>query len=141
MTLFEEINEKCTAQELTNRCFHTIAAKVSANRKKVMDRRLSEIDVLNEYPGGPVAADLVISKLETYAAGTGTYAGVVRRAFKSLGTPEGINFGAPHVQEILTQLAAENVLTATESTNLKNLALLDAPVTWEECQAAVEKGV
>lgn len=140
MSLLDEINEKCTPQEIAEGNYHVIAAKVSLNRKMIMERRVSEIEVLNEYPDGPVAADAVIVKLETYGAGSGTYSGVVRRAFKSFGTPEGINFGAPHVQQILTQLAAENVLTVDESTKLKNMALMDAPVSWEQCQAALAGG-
>lgn len=140
MSLFDEINQKCTAQEIADGNYHVIAAKVSANRKLIKERRISEIEVLNEYPGGPVVADSILVKLEAYANSSGTYSGVMKRAFKSFYTSEGINFGAPHVQQILTQLVSENVITMDESTNLKNMALIDSPVSWEECQAAIEKG-
>jgi hypothetical protein len=84
----------------------------------------SERGVLDKYPDGPIAADMVLQKIEGFAATSHPMAGIVRRALKFLGQPEGIDFGAPSTQTLLSKLADGGVITRGEATKLINLGTM-----------------
>ena len=81
----------------------------------------SERGVLDKYPDGPIAADMVLQKIEGFATTAHPLAGIVRRALKFLGQPEGIDFGAPSTQTMLTKLAEGGVIAKSEAQKLINL--------------------
>jgi hypothetical protein len=81
----------------------------------------SERGVLDKYPDGPIVADAVLHKLESFALTPHPFARLVQRALKFLGQPEGIDFGAPATQVMLMKLAQGGVLTEDEATKLINL--------------------
>ena len=83
---------------------------------------VSEIDVVGLYPDGPTAGDAVLTKLETFAAAGQPLSNLVNRALKAIYQPQGLNIGSVQVQDMLTLLAAEGVLTSDEATKLKSIA-------------------
>ena len=92
----------------------------------VKKRMVAELDVVGEYPTGPVDGDAVLTKLEVFSATTDPLASLVRRALKILSQSDGINIGDPSIQAMLDQLQQNNVLTSTEATSLKGLAIQPA---------------
>jgi hypothetical protein len=142
-TLYEEIVAVCSEEQLAQpRNYHTICALVNAQRTPTtLSRMISARGILEKYPDGPVAADIVLSKLETFAAAGQTYSSIVGRALKFLDQSEGLDIGSPATQSLITMLGAGGVLTSDEATKLKALApTIDNFVTWEQCQTAVEQG-
>lgn len=139
MTLLEEIQAKCTVPELAEKNFHVIAAKVNADRTPLATSFLvSEKGIMNNYPDGPLAADAVLAKLETFGATANPLASITRRALKFLATPEGLDIGAPTTQAMIDALVTATAITADEGTKLKALApTTPNTVTWEQCQAAM----
>jgi len=87
---------------------------------------VAELDVLGEYPTGPIDGDAVLTKLEVFSETTAPLASLVRRALKILSQSDGINMGDPSIQAMLDQLQQNNVLTSTEATSLKGLAIQPA---------------
>lgn len=92
----------------------------------VKKRMVAELDVIGEYPTGPVDGDAVLTKLEVFSETTAPLASLVRRALKILSQSDGINIGDPSIQAMLDQLQQQNVLTFTEASSLKDLAIQPA---------------
>ena len=143
MTLLEEIQKECTAEEIQERNFHVIAAKVNATRQPIpMSHMISERGIMNTYADGALAADSVLSKLEAFAATAHPLASITKRALKFLGTQEGLDIGAEKTQEMIDAFVVYTALTkitADEAAKLKALAPTNPnKVTWEQCQAAME---
>lgn len=139
MDLFQEIQSKCTAEEIANRNYHIIASKVNEGRTKITSRLISERGILESYPDGPLAADVVLAKLEAFASAGHPLSSIVDRALKFLGQSSGLDIGSAATQLMVTQLGAGGVLTVDEANKLKALApTVNDHVTWEQCQAALE---
>lgn len=116
-----------------------IADALSVGRTRVQSPHIvSERGILDRYAGGPVAADTVLTKLETFAASQHPMAGVVRRALRFLGTEAGLDIGAATTRMLLDQLAAGGAITADEAGHLKALALVPDPVTHTDVGAALQ---
>jgi hypothetical protein len=81
----------------------------------------SERGVLDKYPDGPLAADLVLRKLEAFSASPHPFAGIVKRALKFLSQPEGIDFGAASTITMLQRLAQGGVITQDEADKLAGI--------------------
>lgn len=113
-----------------------LAAALSLNRTKVVSHFASERGILDRYPLGPVAADALMGKLEAFATTQHPLAGVVRRAVKFLGTPEGIDLGSNGVQTMLSALTPD-VLTTVERDGLRSMATVPVALTPSEVQAAL----
>lgn len=92
----------------------------------IKPQMMSERNILAQYFDGPVAADAVLTKLDTFAQTQHALAGVVKRALRFLGTAEGIDLGSPATQSMLTALQQADVLTVTEVEKLKALAMQPA---------------
>jgi hypothetical protein len=88
---------------------------------KVKTRLITARGILSDYPGGPVGAATVLDKLEAAAPNVPA----LKWAWKFI-TAEGIDIGHAATQGMLDTLATANVLTTTEATNLKALALQPA---------------
>ena len=84
----------------------------------------SERGVLDKYPDGPIAADLVLRKLEAFSASPHPLASVVKRALKFLSQSEGIDLGASSTILMLRRLAGGGVITADEAEKLISLGTI-----------------
>lgn len=139
MTLLEEIQAKCTPQELAAKNYHVVAAKVNADRTPITTALMvSEKGIMKAYDGGPLAADAVLSKLEAFALTAHPLASITKRALKFLAQPEGLDIGDPSTQAMIDGLVTVAAITADEGTKLKALApTVPNTVTWEQCQTAM----
>lgn len=114
-----------------------IAAALSVGRTKVASRLISERGILAEF-GDPVAADAMLTKLETFAASAHPLASVVKRALKFLAMPDGIDIGLPTTRALLDQLALAGVITTAEAETVKGLAVVPDPVSTQDVTKALE---
>lgn len=105
-----------------------VAALLSQGRTRYVTTRVSEAGLLERWPTGPVDADVFLTKLEAFAQSPHALAGVVRRALKFLGTPEGLDLGAAATHAMLAQLAAGKVISDIEANAAKALSQQPAPV-------------
>jgi hypothetical protein len=139
MTLLSEIQAKCTPEMIAAKEHGAIAELVSVDRTKVQAPfMVSERGIMDKYPGGPLAADAVLAKLEAFAASAVPGSGPVKRALKFLGTADGLDIGAATTRAQLDVLATAGVITTTEATNLKSLAVVPAPVSVTEVIEALQ---
>lgn len=113
-----------------------LAAALSLNRTKIVSHFASERGVLDRYPGGQVEADALLTKLENFGNSQHPLAGVVRRAMKFLGTPEGIDLGSNGVQTMLAALTPA-LLTTQERDGLRAMATVPVTITPSEVQSAL----
>ena len=139
MTLYEEIQLKCTQEEIAARNYHVIATKVNTpDRVRTVSTMISERGVLEKYPDGPLAGDAVLAKLEAFSVSGHPLASIVKRALKFLSNPEGLDVGSAATQMLITQLGAGGVITVDEAAKLKALApSVNDFVSWEQCQTAL----
>jgi hypothetical protein len=122
-----------------------IADLLSAGRKRVVARIVSSRGIAAEYAGGPVAAEVVLMKLEGAAAQLSAsvvpeekvLGSLISRQLGFLGG-EGLDFGSPALRGMLDQFVSLNILTAEEVTNLKALALVDDPITHTQVGQALQ---
>ena len=114
-----------------------IADALSADRTKIASHFASERGVLERFPGGALAADALMTKLEAFAATAHPMASIVKRALKFLAQAEGLDIGSPATQGLLAQLGAGGVLTAEEVAGLRAMALTADPITREQVTEAV----
>lgn len=114
-----------------------IAAALSVGRTKVASRFASERGILERFPGGPMAADALLAKLEAFAVSGHPMARIVGRAIKFLEQPEGLDIGASTTQGLLDQLAAGGVITQTERDGLRAMATVDDPVSEMSVRSAL----
>lgn len=138
MSLWNEIQTKCSAEMLARRNMHEIAAFLNINRTKTVQTMMGERGILSKYATGPVDADAVLSKLEAFSQSQHPMASLVKRAVRFLGTTEGIDLGDPATQMLLDQLAAVAAITVTEAENLKALASVPDTLDWTQVQAAFD---
>ena len=84
----------------------------------------SERGILDHYEDGAIAADAVLKKLEYFAKTAHPLASLVTRALKFLGQPEGIDFGSPTTQLMITRLGQGGVITQFEAEKLCKLGMV-----------------
>lgn len=113
-----------------------LTAAFNLNRTRLVSHFASERGILDRYPGGPIQADALMSKLELFATTAHPLANVVKRALKFLGTPEGIDLGSGTVQGMLTALTPD-VLTVAERDGLRAMASAPVAVSPQELQTAL----
>lgn len=114
-----------------------IADRLSAGRTKIASHFTSERGILERFPGGPLAGDALISKLEAFGATAHPMASIVRRALRFLGHPEGLDIGSPATQGLLDALEAGAVITTNERAGLRTMATVRDPITHEQVGAAL----
>lgn len=115
---------------------NAIASALSSGKTKVVSHFASERGILERYPGGPIEADALLSKLETFSQTAHPMASIVKRALKFLAQPEGLDIGSPAVQALLAQMSG-SVLTAEEVAGLRAMATVPNPLTDAEVEAAI----
>ena len=116
-----------------------IAGLLSVGRAKLMSHFASERGVLDRYPGGPVQADALLTKIEAVALSAHPLASIVKRAVKFLGQPEGLDLGSHGVQLMLGQLAAGGAITADERAGLIAMATQADPITTNHVSDALNR--
>lgn len=113
-----------------------IADALSVGRKAVQSRIISARGIAAEFPGGPVAAEVVLMKLEGAAAAASASAdseqqvlgSLIARQLRFLAA-DGLDFGSVALRGMLDQFVGMSILTQGEVDGLKSLALQDAPVS------------
>ena len=122
-----------------------IADALSAGRTRVAPRMVSARGLAEHVPGGPLAAEVILMKLEgardtmlaSQDASTRVMGSLLRRQLGFLAA-DGLDFGSPALRDMLDQFAAQGVLTAAEVDGLKAIALVPDPVTWYQVRAAID---
>lgn len=112
---------------------------LNTGRVKYAEKRLVEIAVVGAYPGGPVAADALLAKLEAHAAASAPLSRLVGRALKAMAVEPGLNLGDPATHTMLDALVSASVITAEESAALKFVALVPDPLSRESVSRALNK--
>ena len=128
-TLYQEILDKCTTEELSAKNFHTIAQKVSAGRIKVNYKEIGKGTVLSTI--GLTTGNALLDVIDTVSD---------FRHVKNLLATATLDIGSPLVRAALDGMVG-TVLTQDQANALKAVAETPDPVTWEQCREAIEKGV
>lgn len=115
-----------------------IASALSVGRTKIVTHFASERGILERYPHGPVLADVLLTKLETFAVSAHPLANIVKRAMKFMAQPDGIDIGSLAVQSLLTELHAGSIITQQELDGLKLMATVSDVVSHEQVFKALE---
>jgi hypothetical protein len=111
------------------RMLQAIANVLSVGRTKVASHFASERGILERFPGGPVAADALLAKLEAYAEAAQPLSRITGRAIRFLRQPEGLDIGSPATQAMLGAITQAGVITADEFAGLRAMALRPDPIT------------
>jgi hypothetical protein len=120
------------AEALTARDLDALAAIVSAGRVGMQSRFVTARTVLAECGAlGPS----ILDALEAASPGNSA----VKWAVKFLGQDSGLDVGNPVTQYMIGQLVDGGALTAQQGLALRGLALMPAPVSRLEIEAAVFK--
>lgn len=101
---------------------HVVELLNALTETKHKTRMITARGILSDYPGGPVAAALVLDKLEAAAPSVPA----LKWAFGFLKAAEGLDIGHPATQGMIDQLATASVITAEEAEKLKSLSLQPA---------------
>ena len=152
-TLYQEIQAKCTPQEIASRDCHLIAQKVSLNRTTL--RKGLEVTTRGaaaRFPAIPplnssaLSLEFAIDKLETYvAANLGSaviadrmLAKAINRQLTAFQT-QGLDFAENELRMLLDLLATRGVISQEEADGFKSLAPTDvAPVSWSDVVHALD---
>ena len=117
----------------------TIAAMLSAGRTTYATTRKVEIGLIGSHPGGPVAADALLAKLEAYAEAGQPLSRLVGRALKAMAVEPGLNLGDPSTHAMLSALVAQSVITADEAEGLMDIARVPDPLPRDAISRALNK--
>ena len=121
-----------------------VAAMLSAGRTKLTPRVVSARGLAALMPGGPLAAEAALLKLEgardamlaSADRGQRLMGSLLRRQLSFLGG-EGLDFGSPALQAMLDQFAGLGILTSAEASALKAIGWSPAPVTVSQVSDAL----
>lgn len=129
MSLFTEIQAKCTPQEIADKDFHAIAAKVNVGRTRISTRHGGIGTVLETL--GPVDGALLLDSLVTLSATNSA----VKWAMVLVNKGE-LDFGSSATRAMITTLVPSPAKEAL-------LAIAEVPdlVGWQACNEAVDKGI
>lgn len=123
-----------------------IADALSAGRTEVRSRLVTARGLAEGMPGGPLAAEAVLMKLEAARdamladadAGVRVMGSLLRRQLNFLAGDDGLDFGSPALRGMLDTFASQDVLTEGEVAGLKSLAVYPAPVTHTQVARALQ---
>lgn len=121
-----------------------IADALSVDGTRVVPRMVSARGLAEHVPGGPIAAETILLKLEgardtmlaSQDAGTRVMGSLLRRQLGFLAA-DGLDFGSAALRSMLDQFAAQGILTAAEVAGLKAIAELPDNVTWQQVKQAI----
>lgn len=132
MTLLEEIQSKCTPEELASPNCHTIAATVNVGRVKTVKTPIEDVQAYLQTNG-------LWWAIKAVAADTAHPATVPAQAIIDVANAryQNIDMSLPIVDQMLTGLVSAAVITAAQKTELMTLGQVPDPVTWEQVQTAL----
>ena len=124
-----------------------IADILSAGRTQVVSRMTSARGLAEHLPGGPLAAETILLKLEgardqmlqSADAQQRVLGSLLRRQLGFL-SGEGLDFGSAALRAMLDQFAALGILTTQEVAGLQAIAVRPAPITHTQVGAALTQG-
>jgi hypothetical protein len=126
------------ALQALNNDVEALAEALSAKTRVQRPCMISERGIMERYPGGPLAADAVLVKLETFANSGAPGSGPVKRAMKFLASADGLDIGSDATRAQLEALAAGGVITQGECDALRGLALVSVTVTPRQVADALQ---
>jgi hypothetical protein len=129
MTLLEEIQLKCSPEEILEGNFHNIAATVSAGRVKAVSK-IGGVGTVMDTLGAEGGAAL-LDALEAMAATNSA----VKWAFVLINNGT-LDFGLDSTRAMITALVPSPAKEA-----LLSMSEVPDPVTWKQCNDAIEFGV
>ena len=139
----EEVTSISTAVD--NRSDGIVAAVLSVGRTEVYNRMTSSRGVAELYPSGPVAAEIVLMKLEGASAALLQSAVQADKVLGSLLkrqlgflSGEGLDFGSAALRAMLDSFAP-SILTLEEVAGLKAIATRPAPISVSEVSEALNQ--
>lgn len=123
-----------------------IAAALSVGRTRVVSRMVSSRGLAEHVPGGPLAAEAILLKLEgardamltSQDAGTRVMGSLLRRQLGFL-AGDGLDFGSAALRGMLDQFALQGVLTSEEVGGLKAIAEVADPVSLSQVSNALNE--
>lgn len=126
--------------------YPSIAALLSPLRFVVRSRMTSARGLAELMPGGSIAAEMVLLKLEgardvmleSSDPQQKVIGSLLRRQLGFLSS-DGLDFGSAALRSMLDQFVALSILTADEVAGLKAIALQNEPVSDTEVRAALEQ--
>lgn len=136
MTLYEEIVAKCTSEEIADRNYHVIADKVNIDRTKTT------------YRTGEIGIGTILEALGLQVGNAlldAIYANAMFKYVKPLLEQGRLIIESPIVQGTLAslvnqQISADVTFTQDHADAINIIGTTPDPVTWTQCQEAVEKG-
>ena len=113
---------------------------------EIAPRNTSARGLAQMMPGGPIAAEVVLMKLEGARDAMLASAdqqqqvlgSLLRRQLRFLDGDDGLDFGSPALRGMLDQFAALGILTTDEVAGLKAIAERSAPITHAQVGAALQ---
>ena len=118
-----------------------LAKQLSIGQTKVASRFTSARGVLEKYPGGPIQADALLSKLEAFANAGTPLSSLVKRANGFLAQPDGLDLGSAATIAMLGALKTYNAITQAEHDGLISIATFPDPVSVDQVSAALNGGI
>ncbi|MCA0240205.1 MAG: hypothetical protein LCI02_05040 [Proteobacteria bacterium] len=136
----EQIDAALAAGDLA-----AVATLLSVDRKRLAPRILSARGLAEQVPGGPIAAEIILMKLEgardkmleSSDPQQRVMGSLLRRQLGFL-AGDGLDFGSPQLRGMLDQFAALGILDQSEVDGLQRIALVDDPITWRQVADAVQ---
>ena len=126
MSLLEEIQASCTAEEIAAGDFHVLATKVSVGRTVPKKTSIGEGTILEIL--GITAGNAFLDVIDNVPDYRHVKKIVARGDFDM----------STGVSQAGVQALVPAILTQEQADALKNLGKEAAPVTWEACRAAVQ---
>ncbi len=125
-----------------------IADALGAGPVQIAPRNTSARGLAQMVPGGPIAAEVVLLKLEGARDAMLASAdqqqqvlgSLLRRQLRFLDGDEGLDFGSPALRGMLDQFAQLGILTTDEVAGLKAIAESSPPITHTQVGAALQGG-
>lgn len=113
---------------------------------EVRPRNTSARGLAQMMPGGPIAAEIVLMKLEGARDAMlaspdqqqQVLGSLLRRQLRFLDGDDGLDFGSPALRGMLDQFAALGILSADEVAGLKSIAERSSPITHAQVGAALQ---
>jgi hypothetical protein len=151
MTLLTEIQAKCSPELIASRDHRAMAVVVSAGRTRMdTTTKFASLGISERFPPlgglpGPLAAELVLQKLEGFAVTAAQspdptiklLAGSVTRQMGHL-KGSGIALGSPAVEGMLNVIVGAGAMTQAEVDALIGIARKADPVTVRQVMQAME---
>lgn len=126
---------------------NAIAEALSVGRTRVEPRMVSARGLAESLPGGPIAAEIILMKLEgardaMLASGNQqqvVMGSLLRRQLSFL-AGDGLDFGSTALRAMLDQFGALGILTTDEVTALKTIGVVPDPISHQQVSVAIEGG-